>query len=127
MADELTVRVEGIKELVASLKTFDVETQAFLKAELKKVGDIVRTTGTQYLDYLVPDPARSADGYRVYIRGGGARVDVEQSIGRTTGLRPDWGATQMRLALVPALEAHQEDVLEGAEAAVALAAARFNG
>jgi hypothetical protein len=44
---------------------------------------------------------RTAEGFRTYIRGG-ANVHVEQSLRKTTGLRPDWGELQMTKGLLPA-------------------------
>jgi hypothetical protein len=49
-----------------------------------------------------PIDPRSAAGFRTRVRQRG--VSVEQSRRRVTGKRGDYGALQMRRALVPALE-----------------------
>lgn len=60
--------------------------------------------------------ARSAAGYRVYVRERG--VSVEQSIRKTTGLRPDWGSSQMRRSLVPSLIEDEQFTQQDFERAV---------
>lgn len=59
----------------------------------------------------------SASGYRTYVRRSGM-ISVEQSRRKTTGKRPDYGALQMRKALVPALDEHSDDVVRETEAAM---------
>ena len=57
---------------------------------------------------------RTAEGFRTYVRVGGA-VSVEQSLRKTTGLRPDWGALQMTEALLPARDEKLDEVAERIE------------
>jgi hypothetical protein len=45
----------------------------------------------------------------------GARVFVEQSARKVTGLRADFGALQMQEALVPALDTTADEVFENVE------------
>lgn len=100
------VNVQGLAKLKRDLKTFDAESVKGLNKELRAAGDLVRADAADRLDTYSP---KSAAGLRVYLRSGG-RVAVEQSIGKTTGLRPDFGKLQMRQALLPALEDKQDEV-----------------
>ncbi len=106
------VRIEGLEPLIAGLKRLEPLVAAGLKVELKKAGDLVRADAQQRFEGTSPE---SAMGYRVYLRQAGSRVDVEQSLSRVTGLRPDWGALQMRRALIPALEEKQDQLFSAAE------------
>ena len=56
--------------------------------------------------------ARSAQGYRVYVRA--RAITVEQSLRKTTGLRGDWGVSQMRESLVPSLTENEQHIVEDA-------------
>lgn len=55
---------------------------------------------------FTPYNARTAANYRVVVRQRGVAVD--QRLRKTTGLHPEYGALQMRKALLPALAANQE-------------------
>lgn len=52
---------------------------------------------------ISPNTRRTAEGFRTYVRAG-STVTVEQSLRKTTGLHPEWGALQMQNALLPARE-----------------------
>jgi len=58
----------------------------------------------------------TASGYRVSVSGRG--VFVRQSRRKTTGLRPDFGALQLREALEPALERNESQVFREVERAI---------
>jgi len=58
---------------------------------------------------------RTAEGFRTYVRGQGSTVQVEQSLRKTTGLRPDWGALQMTEALLPARDEKLDEVADRIE------------
>jgi hypothetical protein len=96
MAD--AVRVKGIKELQRALRVYNTDLSKKLRKELKEVGLIVQVEARLRFQRYSP---RSAAGYKVRVRQRG--VSVEQSLRKTTGLRPDWGSLQMRTALLPAL------------------------
>jgi hypothetical protein len=51
---------------------------------------------------------------------------VEQSLRKVTGLRPDWGATQMRKGLLPALSSKQNEVEAEFEKALDVVSAIFD-
>lgn len=88
------------------------ETKREVRSTLRKVGDIVKVEAAERLREI---DARSAAGLRTVVRQRG--VSVEQSLRKTTGTRPDFGALQMRQALLPALaekESAVEDAMEDA-------------
>lgn len=103
-----TIVVTGFKELVASTAYLIPSERAATREALESVGEIVRLGGArglvQYKEekYGRPqDAVRSATGFKVRVRQRG--VEVEQSLRKTTGLHPEWGAVQMRHGLLPAL------------------------
>ena len=98
-------RIKGYRELLRACNRAEKETKKEVRDTFRKVGDIVRVGATERFRSI---DARSAEGYRTRVRQRG--VAVEQSLRRTTGLRPDFGSLQMRDALEPALEAKSDDV-----------------
>jgi len=113
-----TIVVSGFKELVAATNALIPTERAATREALDKVGEIVRVGGArnliQYKDskYQRPrDAVRSASGFKVRVRQRG--VEVEQSLRKTTGTHPEWGAAQMKHGLLPSLyEAEPEIVAE---------------
>ena len=81
------------------------EIQKDVRVALATAGEEVRRESDALTSQQLRSP-RSGHGYRVRVRKNG--VFVEQSLRKRTGLRPDWGATQMRRSLVPALEDNKE-------------------
>jgi hypothetical protein len=104
-----TIHVRGLRELQAAFLKLSPELRKELRKELKEAGEVVRREAVSLWD---EDPRISA-GYKVRVRARG--VAVEQSQGRTTGRRPDFGALQMRTALSPALDAKTDQVVVGLE------------
>lgn len=92
-----SVRVEGYRELIRACDRAGRETRLQVRRTFRKVGDRVKEAARRKLE---PLNARSSRGLRTRVRV--REVAVEQSLRKVTGLRPDWGATQMRLGLVPA-------------------------
>lgn len=115
------VTVTGYKDLLKGLKTADKETRAAVRATLKTVGEATRASA---IHKLSPIDKRSAAGYKTRVRQRG--VGVEQSLKRTTGKHPEWGAYQMRHALIPALEDNEAETMRRMEAALDDVAAQFN-
>jgi hypothetical protein len=103
MAD--TVRVLGYREFIRACGVMDRATNRELRGVFRDVGEVVRRDASSRLSDL---SERSAAGYRTRVRQRG--VEVEQSLRRTTGLRGDWGVTQMKDALVPALVENTDEV-----------------
>lgn len=110
MAKE-TVRVEGLRELQRAFKNSDRELAKQLTRELKDAADIVRQDAVARFMRISP---ASAAGFRPRARIGNAAV--EQSRKRTTGKRGDFGALQMNVALLPALQSKQDEVIDHIDA-----------
>jgi hypothetical protein len=102
-----TVRVKGLRELDRALRKMDKELSREMRSTLKEAAEIVAVDARARFSDISP---ASASSMRARAKAKGATV--EQSKGRTTGKRPDYGALQMRRALLPALEAKQEQVVE---------------
>ena len=110
------------RNVMVGLKEADTRTRRDVRAELRHAGDKVREGATQRFDQYDP---RSAQGYRVRVRQRG--VAVEQSIRRTTGKHPQFGTLQMRRALVPSLEANEDETYRSFEEALDKTTLIFNG
>ena len=102
-----SVKVTGLKELQRALRMGDKALTKEIKKELRTAGNIVRDDARSR---FAGSDAASAAAYRTIVRQRG--VAVEQSLGRTTGTRPDFSALQLSRALEPALEAKSEEVVD---------------
>jgi hypothetical protein len=96
------------------------ETKKQVRGTFRKVGDIVKVKAAARFESY---DARSAAGYRTVVRQRG--VSVEQSLRKTTGKRPDFGALQMSKALIPALDDKADEVGHAMEAAIDKVADHF--
>ena len=105
-----------------SLKETDARSRKAVRDELRHAGEKVRQGATDRFNRYDP---RSAQGYRVRVRQRG--IAVEQSLRRTTGKHPEFGTLQMRRALVPSLEANEEETMRGFDDAFDKIAVIFNG
>lgn len=103
---EGTVAVSGYTELLRALKAADVNTRREIRAQLREVGELVRSDAAAR---MAPIDARTASGYKVRVRARG--VAVEQSLRKTTGKHPQYGAYQMVHALRPALTANEAETV----------------
>lgn len=97
MASEYEVVVRGYREFLRAAQRAVPNSRREIRAAFREVGDIVRVRAEELFSRF---SSTSARGYRVRVRQRG--IAVEQSLRRTTGKRPDWGALQMREALLPA-------------------------
>lgn len=104
MAEE-AVRVEGLSDLLRALQVVGGEVQSAVVDELRSIGQRVRDDASWKFDRY---STRSAAGYRVVVRQRG--VSVEQQLRKTTGRRGDYGALQMREALLPALNDRANEI-----------------
>jgi hypothetical protein len=102
------VRVRGLRELQRDFRKMGGILPRETKEALRKSAEPVRAEAQSLFS---PISAESAAGYRVAVRARG--VAVEQRKGRTTGQHPEFGALQMRRALLPALELRRDDVIDG--------------
>jgi hypothetical protein len=98
MAREGELIVRGFKEFLRACDHAPKEAKREVRQILREAGSVVRRDATDRFDAY---STKSAHGYRVVVRSRG--VAVEQSLRKTTGRNPQWGALQMRRALLPAL------------------------
>jgi hypothetical protein len=98
-----TVRVTGYREAARAFRKAEGDVDSIWKQEMREAGDIVKGDATgRGARYSGIGP------YRTAVRQGG--VAVEQTAGKVTGARGDFGALQMRNVLEPALEANVDAV-----------------
>ena len=121
MARAETVRVLGYREFLRACDHAGRDTKREVRKTFREVGEIVRAEAERRMDDI---SVQSAHGYRVRVRQRG--VAVEQSLRKTTGKRPDYGALQMRHALLPALEAKEGETVRAFEHAIDVVADRFD-
>jgi hypothetical protein len=121
MAEAATVRVTNYRETMRALARSDAASRKAVRAEFRHVGDLVKQDAAQRFSRY---DAKSAAGYRTRVRQRG--IAVEQSLRRTTGRHPEFGALQMRRALVPALESNEEGTVRALEEALDRVCDRFN-
>ena len=120
MAQGSTLKVNGYREFLWACSNADRETKRYVRGTFRSVGDTVKTDAALRLGTI---SSRSAAGFKTRVRQRG--IAVEQSLRRTTGRRPDWGATQMRRALLPALEENEGRTVREFEQAVDKVADHF--
>jgi hypothetical protein len=116
-----TLVVHGYREFLKATQHADRNSRLFVRQTFRNVGELVRVDAQQRFNRY---SSVSAAGYRVRVRQRG--VAVEQSLRKTTGRRPDWGARQMVDALIPALDSKQTAVERRMEEAIDLVAAHFD-
>ena len=102
-----TLEVRGYREFLRATNRAEKQSKKFVKDSFREVGEVVRIPAADDLRDLQPT-GKSAAGLRTVVRARG--VDVEQSLRKVTGKRPDWGKTQMRKILIPNLESHERDI-----------------
>ncbi len=116
-----TFVVSGYSGLVRASKFLIPTEQKETRAALARAGEIIQADAAQRFDKY---STRSAAGFRTRVRVRG--VEVEQSLRKTTGLHPEWGALQMRRGLLPALYDKQDEVEAELEKALDEVTAIFN-
>jgi hypothetical protein len=102
-----TFRVKNYRETMRALARTDKDSRRAVRNEFREVGDIVKD---EWVLRFREISEKSAAGLRTRVRQTG--VSVEQTIGRTTGNRPDFGRLQMRYG-AEALEEKSDEVVEG--------------
>lgn len=105
------VRVEGLRELERALRASDADSAKELRKGVRDAAKIVSVDARSRAGRF---GAFTAMGIRPRTRPG-LVATVEQARRRTTGKRPDFGGLQMRHALVPALEAKEDEVIRHIE------------
>lgn len=121
MPQGATLRVEGYREFMQLMARTDRASRKAVRDEIRKAGEHVRVDAAGLFS---PTDARTAAGYKTRVRQRG--VAVEQSLRKTTGKRPDFGALQMRRALLPALYGNEDRTIRELQQAFDRIAARFN-
>jgi hypothetical protein len=121
MPQRETLAVTGYRDLMRGLQQADRESKREVRANLRKIGDVVRKDATSR---FAPVSSHSAAGYRTRVRQKG--IAVEQSIRKTTGRHPEYGGLQMRKALLPALMSNADDMNRQLEHALDVVCSRFN-
>lgn len=99
--------VEGLGQLLRNLKEAEPKTRKLITEDLRKAVEPIRDDAARRFSTV---SAKSASHYGITVRSAG-HIDVEQRLRKVTGRRPDWGALQMRKALLPAAAAKQEQVV----------------
>jgi len=121
MAQGQTVVVRGLDDFLRATDRADRESKRFVRSTFREVGEDVRRDSTSRFVRYSP---RTAERFRTIVRRRG--VSVEQTLRRTTGLRPDFGALQMRRALVPALDDNADTLDRKLEDAMGKVADHFD-
>lgn len=115
MARGATIRVKGLREFSRAAVKAEKQTKSIVKEHLGRAAEPVRREGQQLFERY---DVKSASGFRVRVWGRGYGVFVEQSKRKRTGKRPDYGALQMKKALIPALDRKSDQVERELERAV---------
>lgn len=102
-----TVRVHGLREVNAAFRKVDKKLAREFGNDLKKAALPVVEQARQEEQRW-----QGASISTIRAKRSGPRVFVEQSARKKTGLRPDFGALQMRDALEPALEQKADVVFD---------------
>ncbi len=97
MAVGATVRVRGLRQFNRAARLAGPDSRREVRDAFEDVGESVRSEATRR---FAPIDRESASAYVVRSRARG--VAVESRKRKTSGKRPDFGALQMRLALLPA-------------------------
>ena len=87
----------GFTGLIRATRQMEPDTRKYVRQAFREVGEAVRQEAQALFSPI--DPTTAA-GFKVRVRQRG--IAVEQSIRKTTGARPDYGALMMRKALLPA-------------------------
>jgi len=104
--------LHGYKEFLRACTGAEKGIAREVRTILREAGDVVKQAAVEKFDAY---DVKSAHGFRTVVRARG--VSIEQSLRKTTGTRPDFGALQMRKGLLPALaqeETHFEQEMEHA-------------
>jgi hypothetical protein len=106
MAQGATIEVKGVfgaGGILQATYRADRQLRTEMGRALEPVGELVRSDAAAR---AAPIDARTAAGYRVRVRQRG--ITVEQSLRKTTGKHPQYGAYQMTHMLIPALRDNEE-------------------
>jgi hypothetical protein len=97
--------IQGNREIARDLRRIERQMQSGVRDELR---DLAKPVQQKAAMLASPYSGATAAGFKIRLRR--FEVTVEQSLRKTTGLRPDYGALQMRRMLEPALEQEQGQI-----------------
>lgn len=120
MAKE-TLAVEGFANLIKGFRAYDRGFKTRARQVLRQVGEGTRADAA---NTMAPFSQKTAAGYKVAVRQRG--IEVRQSVRKTTGRHPEYGAFQMRNALLPARARNAPEAEREMERALSILAAQFN-
>jgi hypothetical protein len=120
MANDVFV-VKGYRELIRGLKQLTPDSKREIRKAFKHSGEAVQH---EALARFQPIDARSAAHFKVGVTQRGVRV--YQSLRKTTGKHPEYGAMQMRRALIPARASEAPKTEQALEQVLDKVADRFN-
>lgn len=101
------VRIDGLRELERAFKRIDSKLVKQLGDELKAIAEPVAATARSYMAWEFP---HASDDTIKASRAGMSSAFVVQGARKVTGKRPDFGKQQMLKVLIPALEAHEDQI-----------------
>ncbi len=107
------VRTSGLRELQRDLGGARSDFGKDLTAALKDAAEPIRASAASTAAQW---GSKTASGYAVSVRG--TRAYVRQRRRKTTGQHPEFGALQMREALLPAVASQEGEVFRRVERAV---------
>jgi len=113
MPRDAAVYVRGFKELSKASLLADRALRSEQRKLFREVGEPIRSEAAVRFASI---DRKSAAGYRVRVRQRG--VIVEQSLRKTTGKHPEYGALQMRRALLPAQQHQAPETFQRMERAI---------
>jgi hypothetical protein len=105
-------QLTGYTRLLTALKDAPKAVEKALRAEFRAAGQIL---ADEWAGRFSKYSDKTAAGLKPYVRAAG--LEVDQTLAKTTGLRPDWGSRQMAVGL-QALDDKTPEIVAGAEAAM---------
>lgn len=105
----MPIRVNGLRELLRVTDQLPRIEARGVRNQLRLVAEPIRQEATElFLARVSPDPRKVR--YGISVRKAGT-ITVEERKRRTTGKHPEFGARQMKLAMILALERHQAETV----------------
>jgi hypothetical protein len=102
----MIVRVEGTREVIRAFREIERKLATDFGNDLKRAAEPVVDSAKGKISRY-----RGASLGTIRSRRRGGTVYVEQSKGKVTGLRGDFGALQMRRGLIPALGENEAQIV----------------
>lgn len=113
------VNVKGYRECIRALKRTDAETKKTLIGALKDAAEPVAADARNLIGHY-----RGASTATIQPRVVSSGVYVTQKARKKTGKHPYFGTLQMQTGLIPALDKHENDIVDGVDHAIGVLTAR---